>query len=480
MDKQTMPRLPEAVTARLRQLPSVDRLVNAGDGRALAAVYGRSMALEALRQALESSRESILAGAETSISQETILAQAELTLLEQLRPTLRPVINATGVIVHTNLGRALLSKTSIEAVVEAARSYSNLEFDLAQGARGSRSVHAEQLLRQLTGAEAALAVNNNAAAVLLMLSALCQDREVIISRGQLVEIGGGFRVPDVMAQSGARLVEVGTTNRTHERDYVNAISDETAAILVAHHSNFKIVGFTSEPALEKLAAIAQERDIWLFYDQGSGAVRDTAEYGLTHEITVQEALQAGVDLVAFSGDKLLGGPQAGLLCGKEALIQAVKRHPLARAVRADKMCLAALSATLRSHVTERAEQELPVWRMMASGAEELHGRAESWLERLSAAGVQAELRPGESTVGGGSLPGSSLPTWLVQLKAPDIVLVAERLRSTDPPVIGRIADDRLLFDPRTVLVEQEDPLIAAVVDAVTGAANKVAGGANNE
>jgi L-seryl-tRNA(Ser) seleniumtransferase len=284
-------------------------------------------------------------------------------------PSLAPLINATGVIVHTNLGRAPLSAQARAAVARVAAGYSALEYDLPAGERGSRSVHAASLLARLTGAEAAFVVNNNAAAVLLMLTALCQGREVIISRGQLVEIGGGFRVPDVMAQSGARLVEVGTTNRTHLYDYARAITPETGAILVAHHSNFKIVGFTSEPSLAELAALAREHELLLLYDQGSGALLDTAAYGLDPEPLVQDALAAGADLVTFSGDKLLGGPQAGILAGRRDLVAAVARHPLARAVRPDKLCLAALSATLVAYLTGRAPEQIPVWQMIARPAE---------------------------------------------------------------------------------------------------------------
>jgi L-seryl-tRNA(Ser) seleniumtransferase len=470
-DKSVAPPTAQAVqNERLRSLPSVDRLLTSDEGQRLERVYGRSLALGAVRQALERRRQMILAEGEFATSQEEILEQAEQQLIGDLQSTMRPVINATGVIIHTNLGRALLSQASVEAVAGVARSYSNLEYDLDQGARGSRSIHAERLLRQLTGAEGAHVVNNNAAAVLLMLTALCQGSEVVISRGQLVEIGGGFRVPDIMAQSGARLVEVGTTNRTHLHDYSRAINQDTAAILVAHHSNFQVIGFTSEPSLGELAAVARERGILLLFDQGSGAVRDTAAHGLAHEVTVQEALEAGADLVAFSGDKLLGGPQAGLLCGREALIGDIRSHPLARAVRADKMCLAALSETLRAHVTEKAEQEIPVWRMISASASALRARAEKWIAHFQAAGISANLRQGHSTVGGGSLPGSMLPTWLVEVQAADVVMAAQALRANEVPVIGRIADDRLLLDPRTVLVEQQETLLSSVVNAVTGAA----------
>lgn len=454
-----------AATQLLRELPSVDRLLGTDAGQQLVSSFGRSLTVDGLRQVLADSRRLILSGVEMAVGIDAILGQTEKLLFFQLRPTLRPLINATGVIVHTNLGRALMSEASVEAVASAARNYSNLEYDLEMGDRGSRSVHAERLLRLLTGAEAAHAVNNNAAAVLLMLSALCKDNEVLISRGQLIEIGGGFRVPDVMAQSGAKLVEVGTTNRTHVRDYVEAIGSETAAILVAHHSNFQIVGFTSEPTLKELADIAHQNDILLLYDQGSGLVRDAAAHGLERELTVQDALQAGADIVAFSGDKLLGGPQAGVLCGRDALITTIKRHPLARAVRADKMCLAALSETLRAHVTERAEREIPVWRMIAASQEEMRLRAERWSLRIRAAGIAVSLLEGQSTVGGGSLPGSVLPTWLVAVSGANVVELEKALRDAETPVIGRIAEDRLLLDPRTVPVEQEESLLRSLTEA---------------
>ncbi len=336
-----------------------------------------------------------------------------------------------------------------------------------EGQRGSRAVHAERLLMRLTGAEAALVVNNNAAAVLLMLSALCRANEVIISRGQLVEIGGGFRIPDVLAQSGARLVEVGTTNRTHLRDYAEAITEHTAAILVAHHSNYKIIGFTSQPEMAELATLAHERGLWLLFDQGSGALRDVAPYGLEPETTVLDGLRAGADVVAFSGDKLLGGPQAGILVGRGELIGRLARHPLARAVRADKMALAALAATLGHYLAGQPER-IPVWRMIARPVDELAAEAEGWAAWLAARGVRAAVVAGESRIGGGSLPGATLPTRLVVV-APDGLSADEaaaRLRAAAVPVIGRIADDRLLLDPRTVLPGQAHALLHGVVWAI--------------
>jgi L-seryl-tRNA(Ser) seleniumtransferase len=299
--------------------------------------------------------------------------------------------------------------------------------------------------------------------VLLMLTALCRGREVIISRGQLVEIGGGFRVPDVMAQSGAQLVEVGTTNRTHLRDYAAAVTERTAAVLVAHHSNFKIVGFTSEPSLAELAELAQAHGLLLLYDQGSGAMLDTGAFGLDPEPTAPDSLQAGVDVIAFSGDKLLGGPQAGILCGRRELIDTLARHPLARAVRADKLCLAALTATLNHYLTGRALDEIPVWRMIARPLETIEAQAGAWAARLQESGVRASVVEGQSTIGGGSLPGATLPTWLVAVShtVPDALAAA--LRAHQPPVIARIGDGRLLLDPRTVLAGQEEELIRGVI-----------------
>jgi L-seryl-tRNA(Ser) seleniumtransferase len=446
----------------LRQLPSVEKALNSAGGRELTAVYGRLLVTDAIRAQLDRQRQAILAGQNGAASESDLLQAAEAWLAETVAPSLKPVINAAGVIVHTNLGRAPLSDAAIRAVQEAA-AYSNLEYDLDAGQRGSRAVHAERQLRQLTGAEAALVVNNNAAAVMLLLAALAPGREVIISRGQLVEIGGGFRIPDVLAESGARLREVGTTNRTHLRDYAWAISGATGAIMVAHHSNFKIIGFTAEPSLAELAELARENFIPLLYDQGSGALLDTAVYGLDPEPLAQDAIAAGVDLVAFSGDKLLGGPQAGIICGKANLVAELKRHPLARALRADKLCLAALSATLNSYLTGKAVEEIPVWRMIARPLADLAKQAEAWAAHLRANGIAAAVVDGRSTVGGGSLPGTSLPAKLVAIDcaAPDEL--AATLRRRPLPVIARIQDGRLLLDPRTVLPHQETALLEAVL-----------------
>lgn len=441
----------------LRQLPSVDRLLSAQPGQSLVDHYGRDAALAHIRAALETARARIRAGESAAVDDAALLADARARLEAAFQPTLRPVINATGVIIHTNLGRAPLSAAARQAVEAAAGQYSTLEYDLEAGARGSRLIHAEALLRDVTGAEAALVVNNNAAGLVLLLSALAKDREVIISRGQLVEIGGGFRVPEVMAQSGALLVEVGSTNRTRAADYANAVTGRTALLMRAHASNFRMIGFTEAAALSELAAVAHTHGLYLVDDLGSGALLDTAAFGLDHEPTVQESLAAGCDLVVFSGDKLLGGPQAGILVGSRALIDQLKRHPLARALRADKLCLAALAATLEHYRKGEAPTQIPVWQMLARPLGDIRRVARRWARQ-----VGGTVIPGESAIGGGSLPGATLPTALLALDvaAPDDF--AARLRRVNPPVIARIADGHVLLDPRTVLPGQEADLLRGI------------------
>jgi L-seryl-tRNA(Ser) seleniumtransferase len=392
-------------------------------------------------------------------------------LAAQLRPTLRPAINATGVIVHTNLGRAPLSAEARAAMDAVSLGYSNLEYDLEAGQRGSRYVHAEELLCRLTGAEAALVVNNNAAALLLILMTFAWGRQVIISRGQLVEIGGGFRIPDVMRQSGATLVEVGTTNRTYIQDYEAAITENTAALMRVHRSNFRLLGFTHEPSLAEMVDLAVGRGLNLFDDLGSGTLLDTSPYGLAHEPTIQESVAAGVSLVSCSGDKLLGGPQAGIILGRASLITQLKKFPLTRALRVDKTTLAGLQATLRHYLLGEATDKVPVWRMISQDEATLQRRARTWARKLKGLGVQASVIPGRSTVGGGSLPGETLPTQLVALDAASPDAVATQLRSGESPVVARIEEDRLVLDPRTVLPEQEAALYHAVTNAIQSTAS---------
>ena len=430
----------------LRDLPSVEQLLQ--NATRLIEIYGRPLTLDALRTTLDETRARFKADQQTVLpSMDLILTQAESHLSAWTASTLFPVINATGVILHTNLGRAPLSKATIQAMNDVASDYSNLEFDLPKGKRGSRLIHAEAVLQKLTGVESALVVNNNASAVLLVLSALANRKRVVIARSQLVEIGGGFRVPDVMKQSGAKLVEVGTTNKIRLSDYENALEEPAALVMRAHRSNFKIVGFTEEPELKDIVDVSNKAGVIVVDDLGSGALVDTAQYGLAHEPTVQESLAAGVDIVCFSGDKLLGGPQAGIIIGRKDLLDKVKKHPLARAVRADKTCLAGVAATLLHYLRDEAEREIPIVRMMSLTLEQVKARAEAWRDTLG----QGEVVKSESTVGGGSLPEESMPTFVLSLnvKSPDKFL--KRLREANPPVIARTENDKVLLDPRTVL-----------------------------
>ena len=444
-------------TKSLRDLPSVDQVLQFSQVQGWQTIYGRPLLIDAIRQTLEGARLAFSQG--QSIPNQDELFEKISGLLERwTTPTLIPVINAAGVILHTNLGRAPLSQSAIQAAQQVSSGYSNLEFDLARGKRGSRLLHAEQILQRLTGAEAALVVNNNASAVLLTLSALSKRRAAVIARTQLVEIGGGFRVPDVMKQSGARLVEIGATNRVHLSDYQAALEEKPAIFMRAHRSNFRLLGFTSEPSLSEISAVAHQAGIPLVDDLGSGSLLDTANYGLSHELTVQESLAGGADLVCFSGDKLLGGPQAGIIIGRADLVARLKKHPLARAIRADKLCLAALSATLMHYLKDEAETQIPIWRMIAMRTEAIQERAAAWSQHLGA----GEVISGESTVGGGSLPGETLPTFLLALDVRNPDRFMKRLRQSTPPVIARLENDRILFDPRTVLQEQEQHLLAAI------------------
>jgi L-seryl-tRNA(Ser) seleniumtransferase len=438
-----------------RSLPSVDQLLRASSAVNWTAEYGRPLVVQAIRQALEEARR-LYQQKHVIPGEQELLDIVDRLLHTWIRPSLQPVINATGVILHTNLGRAPLSQASIQAIQEVALGYSNLEYNLQTGKRGSRLVHTEQLLKQITGAEAALVVNNNASAILLVLTAMARRRRVVIARSQLIEIGGGFRLPDVMVQSGSHLVEVGTTNRVHLSDFETVLTNQPVALVLrAHHSNFKIIGFTSEPGLSELVTLAHQVGVPLVDDLGSGALLDTTRFGLSHEPMVQESLAAGADLVCFSGDKLLGGPQAGIIIGHADPISKLKKHPLARAVRADKLCLAGLSATLLHYLKGEVESEIPVWRMIACSLEELQARAQGWITHLGA----GQAIPGESTIGGGSLPEETLPTCLLSLKLPSPNRAMTHLRQAPIPIIARLQDNLLVLDPRTVLPEQDDVLL---------------------
>ncbi|MGD9403869.1 MAG: L-seryl-tRNA(Sec) selenium transferase [Anaerolineae bacterium] len=450
----------------LRKLPSVDRLLQEEAVADLVARWGHELTVEAAREALDAAREDIRSG-KAGPEPGVLVRQTDERLAAKLRPTLLPAINATGVIVHTNLGRAPLSAEAREAMDAVALGYSNLEYDLEAGRRGSRYVHAEELLCRLTGAEAALVVNNNAAALLLILMTFARDREVIISRGQLVEIGGGFRIPDVMRQSGATLVEVGTTNRTYIRDYGDAISESTVALMRVHRSNFRLTGFIHEPSLSEMVKLAAERSLFLFDDLGSGTLLDTTPYGLAHEPTTQESVMSGATLVSCSGDKLLGGPQAGIILGHADAIATLRKFPLTRALRVDKTTLAGLQATLRHYLLGEATEKVPVWRMISQDESSLLERARQWAHTLEGLGLATEVVRGHSTVGGGSLPGETLPTHLVALELESPDAVSARLRAGKPPVIARIEDGRLVLDPRTVLPEQEASLLRLVAESTS-------------
>ena len=439
-----------------RELPSVDRLLT--DALLADTGFDRALLAELAREELAAARAAIAAGRATP--DPDAIAAGVLARARALgRPSLRPVINATGVIIHTNLGRAPLSDAARAAMESVAQGYSNLEFDPDSGARGSRHTHLETLLRRATGAEAALAVNNNASAVLLVLTALCARREVVLSRGELVEIGGGFRIPDVMRQSGARLVEVGTTNRTYVADYEAATGSETAALMRVHSSNFRVIGFVAQPDLADLAALAHARGVILLDDNGSGALLDTAPFGLAPEPTVQASIAAGTDLVMFSGDKLLGGPQAGIVAGRAGLVERVRRHSLARAVRLDKASIAALNATLLHYIRGEALREVPVWRMIATPLAQIESRARAW---ATAIGEQAGVVPARSMIGGGSLPEESLPSVALAVRAPSPDQLARRLRMGDPPIVARVEHDTLLLDPRTVDPGHDGAVVACL------------------
>ncbi len=447
------------MSSTFRDIPSVEAVL--GELRDNGS-WPHALAVEAARTAIEHAREAVRTG-EAAPDLAAISAEADAILRELVRPSLRRVVNATGVILQTNLGRAPLSERAVAAMEEAARDYTNLEFDVEGGSRGSRHEHVRDLLRRTTGAEDGLAVNNNAAALLMALHVFAQGGEVIVSRGEAVEIGGRFRIPDVLRESGAHLVEVGTTNRTYVEDYANAITDETAAILRVHRSNFQVTGFTARPELGELAALAREHGILLLDDLGSGCLIETADYGIEHEPTVRESLDGGAELTLFSGDKLLGGPQAGLIVGRGELVATLRRHPLARALRVDKLAIAALNATLMAYVAGREREEIPVWSMLALEREQLEPRAQAWAQ--AGGGRVVESR---SMIGGGSAPGAGRPTWCAALRPErGAEWLAGALREADPAIIARVEAGETLLDPRTV-AERDDGHVSATITALLG------------
>ncbi|HEY8141544.1 MAG TPA: L-seryl-tRNA(Sec) selenium transferase [Kofleriaceae bacterium] len=454
----------------LRRLPKIDDLLRRDEAQGLTAP--RWAVLEALRGEVEALRQGILSGGSARV--EVDWAGVRHRAAELARPSLRRVINATGVVLHTNLGRAPVAPAALEEAAAIARGYCNLEYEVAEGRRGSRHSHLEAVLRELTGAEAAAVVNNNAAAVMLCLSALASGREVVVSRGELIEIGGSFRIPDVMRLSGARLVEVGTTNKTHAADYERAIGPDTALLLKVHRSNFHMVGFTAEVELGDLVALGRARGVPTMMDLGSGCLLPPAEVaalGLPAEPDVRGAVASGVDLVSFSGDKLLGGPQAGVIAGRAAAVALAKKHPLMRAVRPDKLTIAALHATLRLHRDGRGG-EVPIIAMLRASGDELRARAEELAKRIRVASNGAaaiEVIACRSAIGGGALPDAELESWAVAIAGPPPDQLDAALRAGEVAVVGRIAEDRLLLDVRTLLADDLVPCGEAAVHALRGA-----------
>jgi L-seryl-tRNA(Ser) seleniumtransferase len=431
---------------KLRELPAVHEVLASLAKET--ARFPRALVVAEIRRAIEDARGDILAGRDGGL---WVAARVEAALNAIAQPSLRRVINATGVVVHTNLGRAPLAEFSVEA------GYSNLEYDLASGKRGRRDVHVGPLLRRLLGAPA-IAVNNNAAALLLALNELADGGEVVVSRGELIEIGDGFRIPEIMARSGAALREVGTTNRTRIEDYRGALNDRTRLLLRVNPSNFRIQGFTGRPELNELVALGRERGLPVFEDLGSGCVVDLRPFGIDEPL-VRASLEAGVDLVSFSGDKLLGGPQAGILAGKAELVSRLRRNPLFRALRLDKLIYQALETTLRLLLLERWE-EIPVLAMIRQPAATIRARAEALVAQVP--DLRTEVVSGSSVIGGGATPEQSIATWLISIECPDVVAAERQLRAADPPVVARIEKDRLLLDLRTVLAGEEDGLVRAL------------------
>ena len=462
----------------LQKLPAVDLVLKHLETLEEAREIPRPLLAEGVREAVEALRRSILEGPGKEVPEEALspgaLARSALALVGKKRARkLKRVINATGTILHTNLGRSLLAPEALEALVEVAGSYSNLEYNLEEGERGERYDHVRELLCRLTGAEGALVVNNNAAAVLLALSTLARGKDVVVSRGELVEIGGSFRIPAVMALSGARLVEVGTTNKTRLADYRQALTGETALLMKVHTSNYRVVGFTEETPLAELAALGEEKGLPVLEDLGSGVIRDLSLHGLAGEPTVAERIRAGASVVAFSGDKLLGGPQAGILVGREKYISAMAKNQLTRALRIDKLTLAALEATLLLYLEgEEAQRRIPTLRMLTESLTALEGRAHllarSLKEALGEAAV-VEVKKDASAVGGGALPLAALPTYVVALAFPghSAARLTEKLRQADPPLILRVQQDRLLLDPRTLAAGDEEEIPALFKAALT-------------
>ena len=457
----------------LSGIPSVDELLKSPEGAHWLAAFPRKIVLQAIRTVLELQRRKMLAGKMSDITSDALHAGIEAEIKKLSSYSLLPLINATGIVLHTNLGRAVLSEKALENVARAGRGYSNLEYDLETGKRGKRHTHTKRLLRQITGAEDALIVNNNAAAVLLCLNTMAKDREVIVSRSELVEIGGSFRVPDVMAASNAVLREIGTTNKTHPQDYAKALNENTALILKVHQSNFQITGFTSDVKIAELVMLGKKHKVPVMYDLGSGCLVDLKPYGIHTEPTVQEIIKAGVDIVCFSGDKLLGGPQGGIIVGKKKYIEKIQKNPVARALRVDKMTIAAFEATLMAYMDiENAKDTIPVLKMLLQSPDKIKQRAGKIAAALRKAAPGADIRvvQDRSKAGGGSLPEAEFQTFAVQIRPEGISVneIESRLRQGTPPVISRISKDVLLFDARTVMEQEIKDLVRVLAASLSG------------
>jgi L-seryl-tRNA(Ser) seleniumtransferase len=456
----------------LAMLPSVDEILKSAPGSAFLHDFPRKFVLQGIRQGIDRKRREILSGLSADLSGEILVSDIKHIIASLSALSLKPLINATGVVIHTNLGRSTLSERALENIRRVSESYSNLEYDINQGRRGKRYSHIKRILREITGAEDALIVNNNAAAVLLCLNTLAKGKEVIVSRGELVEIGGSFRMPDVMASSGAMLREVGTTNKTHLHDYENAITGQTSLILKIHRSNFRIVGFTDEVPIEDLALLGRKHQIPVMFDLGSGCLMDLRPYGFYDEPAVQEVVKTGVDLTTFSGDKLLGGPQGGVIVGKKEYIEHIQKNPITRAVRIDKLTLAGFEATLMDYLDEdRAVTAIPTIRMLLQRPEEIRVRANKIARRLKKAKSNASIRvmADSSRAGGGALPERDLPTFVTALRTDSMSVneLEEKLRKGNPAVIARIKGDSLLLDARTIRDHDIPVLVQRVHSALS-------------
>jgi L-seryl-tRNA(Ser) seleniumtransferase len=451
----------------LSNLPSVDEILKSKQGVEWLNIYPRRYVLQAIREAIDLRRKEIIEGLAADFSEEIMIADIGNMIEELSSYSLRPLINATGVVIHTNLGRSILSKKALENIQRVSESYSNLEYDIKEGKRGKRYTHVKRILREITGVEDALIVNNNAAAVLLCLNTLSKGKEVIVSRGELVEIGGSFRMPEVMAASGAILREVGTTNKTHLYDYEEAINENTSLILKVHKSNFRVIGFSEEVFIEDLVSLGKKHQIPIMFDLGSGCLMDLRTFGIQDEPVVKDIVKSGIDITTFSGDKLLGGPQCGVIVGKREYIEKIQKNHLTRAMRIDKLTLAGIEATLMEYIDEeKAIRNVPTLKMLLQKPEELRGRANKIAKRLKREIQNAYIRvmSDSSRAGGGALPEVALPTYAVSIKSDEISVneLEERLRKSNPPIIARIKEDSLIIDARTIRDEDLESLVKGV------------------